>query len=236
MTALQSLYTKRLAFSLLALVLVFGFCLPMAAHAAQVTLAWDANDPIPDGYRVFQRTEGGGYNDASPAWSGTSTSATVNNLAENTTYYFVVRAFSGNLESANSNEVTYRYTPPAPVTHTISATAGANGTISPSGSTSVTNGGSQSYAISAASGYRIASVLINGASVGAVSSYTFSNVTANQSISASFTRITYTISATAGANGTISPSGSTSVSHGGSQSYAISAASGYRIASVLVNG
>ena len=236
MFAGRSFSTKRLGLPLWALVLFLCFCLPLTSHAFQVTLAWDANDPAPDGYRLFQRTEGGTYNYNTPVWNGAGTSATVDQLAENTTYHFVVRAFMGDNESGNSNEVVYRYEPPAPVVHTISASAGANGAISPSGSTSVAHGGSQSYTITPATGYRIAYVVVNGSSVGAVSNYTFSNVTANQSISASFTRLSYTISASAGANGAISPSGSTSVAHGGSQSYTITPATGYRIADVRVNG
>jgi hypothetical protein len=71
-------------------------------------------------------------------------------------------------------------------TYTITATAGANGVISPSGTTTVNSGGSQSYTITASSGYQISGVTVDGTSVGAVGSYTFSNVTANHSISASF--------------------------------------------------
>ncbi|MCJ8500056.1 PKD domain-containing protein [Desulfatitalea alkaliphila] len=236
MFARRSLSIKRLGLPSWALVLFLCFCLPLASHAVQVTLAWDANDAAPDGYRLFQRTEGGTYNYNAPVWNGAGTSATVDNLAENTTYHFVVRAFMGTNESGDSNEVEYRYEPPTPVTYTISASAGANGAISPSGSTSVAHGGSQSYTITPATGYRIAYVVVNGSSVGAVSTYTFGNVTADQSISAYFTRLNYTISASAGANGAISPSGSTSVAHGGSQSYTITPATGYRIADVQVNG
>jgi hypothetical protein len=71
-------------------------------------------------------------------------------------------------------------------TYTITATAGAGGRIEPSGTTRVTSGGSQTYTIKPSSGYSIASVKVDGASVGAVSSYTFINVTANHTISATF--------------------------------------------------
>ena len=53
----------------------------------------------------------------------------------------------------------------------------------------------------------MADVLVDGVSVGAVTSYTFTNVTANHTIAASFAINTYTITATAGANGTIEPAG-----------------------------
>lgn len=76
-----------------------------AVGAAQVTLAWDSNDPKPDGYRVYSRAEGRSYNYSSPAWNGATTTATLANLADNTTYYCVVRAYVGSQESGNSNEV-----------------------------------------------------------------------------------------------------------------------------------
>ena len=75
----------------------------------------------------------------------------------------------------------------------------------------VNNGGSQTFTITPSTGYHVADVLVDGASVGAVTSYTFTNVTANHTISASFAVNTRTITASAGANGTISPSGAVTV-------------------------
>ena len=73
------------------------------------------------------------------------------------------------------------------VNPTISASAGANGAISPSGTFSVNYGGSQSFIITPNSGYYIDDVTVNGVSVGTVSSYNFTNVQASYSIFASFT-------------------------------------------------
>jgi len=120
--------------------------------------------------------------------------------------------------------------------YTITASAGANGTISPLGVVSVNNGGSQSFSITPNTGYHVADVLVNGSSVGAVTSYTFNNVTANHTISATFAINVYTITASAGANGSISPSGAVSVNHGSNQSFAITPNTGYHVADVLVNG
>jgi hypothetical protein len=78
------------------------------------------------------------------------------------------------------------YVPPPPATLTINATAGANGSISPTGSVIVSSGASRTFTITANAGYQIADVRVDGRSAGAVSSYTFSNVTANHTISASF--------------------------------------------------
>ena len=121
-------------------------------------------------------------------------------------------------------------------TYTITATAGTGGSISPSGSVSVAQGGSQTFSIAANTGYQISSVTVDGVSQGAISSYTFSNVTAAHTISATFTANNYTITASAGAGGTISPSGSVSVNHGTNQSFTISANTGYQIANVAVDG
>ncbi len=206
------------------------------AQAAQVTLAWDANSTPPDGYRLFQRAAGGVYNYSSPTWSGSGTSATLSNLADGATYYFVVRAFASSNESGDSNEVSYLTPIPTPQTYTITASAGANGAISPSGSNTITAGANSTFSITAATGYHVADVLVDGTSVGAVSSYTFSSVSANHTISASFAINSFTITSSAGSNGSISPSGSRSVNYGGSQAYTITAATGYHVASVLVDG
>jgi uncharacterized repeat protein (TIGR02543 family) len=82
-------------------------------------------------------------------------------------------------------------------TYTITASTGTNGTISPSGSVSVTGGANQTFTVSPASGYQVAALTVDGASVGAVTSYTFTNVTANHMISASFAATNYTLSARA---------------------------------------
>ena len=74
--------------------------------------------------------------------------------------------------------------------YTITATAGEGGSITPNGDVSVKEGASQTFAITANNGYEIADVLVDGSSVGAVESYTFSDVKANHTISASFRKTT----------------------------------------------
>jgi len=77
-------------------------------------------------------------------------------------------------------------TPGIAITHTITASAGANGSILPSGAVSVNDGASQAFTITSDTGYNVADVQVDRSSVGAVTSYTFSNVTADHTISASF--------------------------------------------------
>ena len=99
-------------------------------------------------------------------------------------------------------------------TFTLSATAGANGTITPSSAT-VEYGNDTTFTITPNAGYHIVNVLVDGeTSLGAVSSYTFSNITSSHTLTATFGINLYTITATANAHGTISPSGNISVAYG----------------------
>ena len=92
-------------------------------------------------------------------------------------------------------------TPPNgnPTTFTITASAGSGGSISPSGTVTVNQGASQSFTITPNSGYNVSSVTVDGASQGAITSYTFSNVQANHTISAAFQAVTTTFTITASA-------------------------------------
>jgi hypothetical protein len=120
-------------------------------------------------------------------------------------------------------------------TYTITATAGANGSISPTGISTLLGGTSQSYTITPASGYRIDKVRVDNVDQGAVTTYRFNTINANHTIDASFVPNTYTITATAQTGGSINPSGATPVAGGGSQSYTITPNPGYKISYVAVN-
>lgn len=68
----------------------------------------------------------------------------------------------------------------------IKATAGANGSISPNGTISVSRGANKTFSIKANAGYEIVDVLVDGTSVGAVRTYEFKNVTKAHEIYATF--------------------------------------------------
>ena len=70
--------------------------------------------------------------------------------------------------------------------YTITVTAGKGGTISPSGSVHVQKGGSLTLTITPDKGYVVSSVKIDGKSVGAVKSYTLTNVMGSHAITATF--------------------------------------------------
>ena len=106
---------------------------------------------------------------------------------------------SGTITLASSTSETTTFTMPAeavsvkanyeaiPVTgYTITATAGANGSISPSGAVGVAAGGSQTFTISPSSGYVIDTLKVDGLEVTATTSYTFSEVNSNHTIEVNF--------------------------------------------------
>jgi len=76
--------------------------------------------------------------------------------------------------------------PITPNTYIITSSAGPHGSISPFGNVTVNQGSDKSFTITPDTGYSIDDVLVDGSSVGAVSSYTFTNVTQDHTISATF--------------------------------------------------
>ncbi len=98
---------KTSILTILALALAAMVC-STVANAGQVTLAWDANDPAPTGYRIYQRT--GQIYGPDPVWEGTDTTCTIS-VPDGVEVAFVARAYvvgtiTGQVyESENSNEV-----------------------------------------------------------------------------------------------------------------------------------
>lgn len=174
------------------------------AHAGQATLTWKAPTTYEDGstltgiggYRIYYGTSSGNYSQKMDV--GNVTSYTLNGLTDGVPYYFAVMAYdSAGMEGGLSNEMTKA----SAATHSITATAGAGGTIVAQGASanqatngtstistvSVPQGGSQSFTITPQSGYSIAGVTVDGVAKGAVTTYTFSNVTSSHTIQATFT-------------------------------------------------
>jgi Putative metal-binding motif len=133
--------------------------------------------------------------------SGTTVTFNLGSLSSSTTYFYYILSTThasytslsevdkslSVLRFADNSGSNYSFT--TLTTYDIVASAGANGTVTPAGTTTVLSGGSQTYTITPNSGYYIADVLVNGASnAGAknTGSYTFTNVTSNQTISATF--------------------------------------------------
>jgi uncharacterized repeat protein (TIGR02543 family) len=163
----------------------------------------------------------------------TDTTKTVSGLLSDTVYYWRVRAKNSSGWGSYSTVRNFRS---GVTVYTITASAGSNGSISPSGSVSVNSGASQSFTISPSTGYHVDSVLVDGVNQGSVTGYTFSAVTAGHTIRAVFRVNQYQIVAAAGSNGSLSPLGTATVNYGGNQTYAFTPSTGYHVDSVIVDG
>jgi hypothetical protein len=106
--------------------------------------------------------------------------------------------------------ITANFKPLNSINYTIRATAGAGGSISPSGNVTVPQGSDLSFSISPNSGYRVNNVTVDGESKGPLATYRFTNVTSNHTISANFATGVYTITARVeGGHGLVNPASQT---------------------------
>lgn len=121
----------------------------------------------------------------------------------------------------------------------IVPSAGEHGIITPPIPQTVVAGGSVTFSIVADSGYKVQDVLVDGVSVGAMTSYEFVDVRADHTLSATFeqdTQVTYVISPSPGAHGQITPPIPQTVPAGGSVTFQFVPDEGYRVADVQVDG
>jgi len=124
--------------------------------------------------------------------------------------------------------------------YTITATSGANGSISPDGEVSVLCKGSQRFDFYPDEYYKIEQAWIDGVeNPDAVADgfYIFENVTEPRTLHVTFASNAHTITATAGSNGTITPSGIIIVEHGASKTFEFTPDEPcYEIDQVLIDG
>lgn len=118
------------------------------------------------------------------------------------------------------------------VARTVTATAGAGGSISPSGAQAVADGTTASFTITPQANYQIASVTGCGGGALAQNLYTTAAVTQNCTVTATFTPILHTVTASAQSGGSISPAGAVSVAQGQTRAFHLTPDAGYRIAAV----
>ncbi len=124
---------------------------------------------------------------------------------------------------------------PNPAPHHIATSAGANGSITPA-NPGVDAGDTATVTIVPDPGYHIVDVTVDGVSIGATTTVSFSNVSGDHSVEAEFAINTYTLTASAGSGGLVSPSGATTKTHGESATYDFTAYPGYHVADVLIDG
>ncbi|GEM_PF-928751 len=122
-----------------------------------------------------------------------------------------------------------------PTTHTITAAATGNGSISPSGAVAVSDGASKEFTIIPDPNYHIDSVVINGVNQGVLTNYTFTNVTGDSTIAAYFSIDRFTITVTQADHGTIAP-GTTTLEYGASQAFTFTPVTGYHVDSINIDG
>ena len=124
-------------------------------------------------------------------------------------------------------------------TYTLTATANVGVTSTPAlGDTVVDYNASVTYTFTVDSCYEIADVLVDGVSMGAITTYTFDSITADHIIAVNAVVKTYTITSSVSdvLGGTVTPLGETTVNCGDSQNYTVTVNEGYVIEDVLVNG
>lgn len=120
--------------------------------------------------------------------------------------------------------------------YNITASCNEGGTISPNGAVAVKQGDSREFVIRANEGYKVKSVTVDSRNKGALESYTFDSVTAAHTITVVFEKNAFTISASSGNGGRISPTGSAKLAYGDSKTFIITPNNGYKVDKVVVDG
>ena len=215
-------------------------------YAGQATLSWVApstnedGTPLTDlaGYKIYYGTASGIY--TQNVDTGNVTTYTFNSLSDGQTYYFVATAYNlARFESSYSNEIS-KIIPVSTQTFTLSVSKAGSGTVS-SSPAGITCGSDCSESYNSGASITLtatpdASSTFTGWSGACTGSGTCS-VTMNgaKNVTATFNLKTYTITASAGNGGSISPSG-TIVNYGGSQSFTITPDTNYTVGNVVVDG
>ncbi|HPS71626.1 MAG TPA: fibronectin type III domain-containing protein, partial [Bacteroidales bacterium] len=119
-------------------------------------------------------------------------------------------------------------------TYSITSAINGAGTITPTGVTTVNYGTNQVYTIAAASGSVLMDVIVDGISQGPVTTYTFTNVSADHNIQAITNTATFTVTVNQPANGAITP-GTQVFNYGATPTFTITPNMGYSITAITVN-
>jgi len=245
---LNSPKKNRFLVYFLALILLILPVFLQQAHAAGVTLAWDANtETSVAGYKVGYGTASGSYSSAVDV--GNWTSINISGLETGRRYYFACKAYdTAGKESGYSGEVAY--TPPATAcTYTIAPASQTFGSSGGSGNVTVTTQAGCQWSASSGASWATVTAGASLSGPGTVS-YSVASNTATASRSAAMTiagnaftvsqqgtaTSSVTITSSAGRGGSISPSGSVTVGSGSSKTFTISPWWFYTVSDVKVNG
>lgn len=144
-----------------------------------------------------------------------------------------------NLENITADHELYASFDPI-IYHTITIADSENGSVTPNGQVTVEEGMGLVITVVPNEGYMLSEFMVDGTdAIDDVvnGQYAFENITADHTVEAVFIEtIYYTITATAGNGGTITPEGESQVVVGGTISYEVVADEGYHLVSVTVDG
>src|SRR3989344_4436616 len=169
------------------------------------TLTWTTTNPI----ATSSVTNNGTATPSAPVGNNSSSTFTVPYLSAMsgvTTFYLYNNAVilaQSTVTTTCAVNTTWNGSSCALNTYTVTGTAGANGTISPPSRPGISYGSTTTFTVTPNSGYTASASGCSGSLVG--TTYTTGAITANCTVTASFTINTYTVTPSAGANGTISP-------------------------------
>ncbi|MBE0427920.1 MAG: DUF1566 domain-containing protein [Nitrospirae bacterium] len=222
------------------------------AYSGHAALLWEPPTKNEDGtqltdlagYKIYYGTSSGNYSRSIDV--GDVTTYTVDNLTDGLTYYFTSTAYdtSGN-ESKYSNEVSKAMsssmTPVQQYNLAVYKGGTGTGTVK-SSSAGISCGSDCTEAYDAGTVVSLTAIPDESSTFGGWSGACTGTGTctvtmdASKSVTAMFNIKTYTIKATAGTGGSISPSGNVTVNHGASKTFSISAMIGYQIEDIKVDG
>lgn len=119
--------------------------------------------------------------------------------------------------------------------YTVTVTSTGNGTTTP-GTTTYEFEDDAIFNMTPATGYNVLDVLVDGVSVGAVTSYTFNSIAANHTLDVVYSADVYVVNASAEANGTITVAGDNQVEFGQSVNFTVVADPCYHISAIVLDG
>jgi len=137
-----------------------------------------------------------------------------------------------NIQAVHIVEVTFRL-----LEYVVTSSAGANGSISPAGATTVTYGSDLGFTASPGTGYQVDTWSVDGVPVQTGgTAYTLSNIQAVHTVEVTFRLLEYVVTSSAGANGSISPAGATTVTYGSDLGFTAIPGTGYQVDTWSVDG
>lgn len=217
-----------------------------SARAAEVTLAWDPNQETElSGYRVFSGSASRNY--AGAVDVGNRTSCVLSGLEPGKTYYFAAKAYNNaGEESDYSSEVVYSL--PAACVFSVSPASQAYSSSGGSGSVAVATGSTCGWTAAGSASWLTVTAGSSGVGPGSVSfavaaqtgsdPRTATLTVAGQAVTVSQSGYSgsFTISASAGRGGFISPAGMSKLTGGASRTFTVTPQQGYSISAVQVDG